>query len=485
MLMAQENKLASRFTDEQYATKSEVANTLGTSLVDKLWDNITRYREQYAQQTPLLDLTKRFYKIVYTPSINSRYQKLQSRIVNILYKYSRFSEEDLKMYQIKDDAMKEILKMMASFKGIIINDIAISNIINRDNRNKEYAPLEYYYEALCSFQNNPLIAIDDDFFGNYLMVLSHQFELTTYYRSRDLESAKTKFVINRQYDNGAPVNEIEKHMNILLDFVNNSGAPLVVKAICAFYYLNYIKPFDSYNEELSILLFKHILARGEYESIAHLLPCEILLSKNPSRLKEVMNEVQRNRDLTYLIIYATDVLEEAFGNFTDKLIAVEGAVLKDSMFRNMSDEEFKKEFHIDKSETQYGRLPHIKEETPVEESAPKKVDVQIESSTSNDVVTPPSGEKALQLPNKRYTEEEYENLAADLLESDPFLRPQQAHFFVRHMTIGKYYTIAQYKRAEGCVYETARTSMDALAKRGYYRRENLKNKFVYTPLKRY
>jgi predicted transcriptional regulator len=48
--------------------------------------------------------------------------------------------------------------------------------------------------------------------------------------------------------------------------------------------------------------------------------------------------------------------------------------------------------------------------------------------------------------------------------------------------MGKFYTIQQFKKAEGVVYETARTSMDNLAKRGYYRREQVKNKFVYTPI---
>ena len=73
-------------------------------------------------------------------------------------------------------------------------------------------------------------------------------------------------------------------------------------------------------------------------------------------------------------------------------------------------------------------------------------------------------------------------MAQNLLEQDPFLKKGQAHFYVRHCTMGKYYTIQQYKKCEGCVYETARTSMDNLAKLGYYRREQVKNKFVYTPI---
>ena len=85
-------------------------------------------------------------------------------------------------------------------------------------------------------------------------------------------------------------------------------------------------------------------------------------------------------------------------------------------------------------------------------------------------------------PVQHVASKDYDALAEDLLESDPFLKPGQAAFYVRHCTVGKFYTIAQYQKATGCVYETARTSMDNLAKRGYYKRENLKNKFIYTPI---
>ena len=70
----------------------------------------------------------------------------------------------------------------------------------------------------------------------------------------------------------------------------------------------------------------------------------------------------------------------------------------------------------------------------------------------------------------------------DLLETDPYLNKEQADFYVRHSTYGKYYSIQQYVKCEKVVYETARTAMERLAKGGYYRREQIKNKFVYTPI---
>jgi hypothetical protein len=71
-----------------------------------------------------------------------------------------------------------------------------------------------------------------------------------------------------------------------------------------------------------------------------------------------------------------------------------------------------------------------------------------------------------------------------LVEIYPTLKRGQAYFYARHCTIGKYYTIAQYKRLLGCAYETARTSMDNLVELGFYRKEKLNNKFIYTPVAR-
>ena len=75
-------------------------------------------------------------------------------------------------------------------------------------------------------------------------------------------------------------------------------------------------------------------------------------------------------------------------------------------------------------------------------------------------------------------------LEQDLLERDPELKKGEAKFYARHCTKGKKYTIAQYKKSLRCAYETARTSMDHLAELLYYRKEKVKNKYVYIPVEK-
>lgn len=79
-------------------------------------------------------------------------------------------------------------------------------------------------------------------------------------------------------------------------------------------------------------------------------------------------------------------------------------------------------------------------------------------------------------------EKDVDLIAENLLELYPSLKINQAKFYASHCTIGKYYSIAQYKKETGVAYETARTSMDNLVALGFYKKEQIKNKYVYTPV---
>lgn len=76
-----------------------------------------------------------------------------------------------------------------------------------------------------------------------------------------------------------------------------------------------------------------------------------------------------------------------------------------------------------------------------------------------------------------------EQMAKGMVEINPLLRYHQALFYANHHEDGRYYTISQFKNFADCAYETARTSMEFLVSLCLYRKEQLKNKFVYTPTK--
>ena len=111
-----------------------------------------------------------------------------------------------------------------------------------------------------------------------------------------------------------------------------------------------------------------------------------------------------------------------------------------------------------------------------EETIPQKKEEYVTLYGQVDVALPifPQGLK----------EDDVERIVIDLMETYPTLKRTQAHFYAKHCTIGRTYTIQQFKNEEGTSYETARTSMDALAMLGLYEKTNLRNKFVYKPIPR-
>lgn len=124
--------------------------------------------------------------------------------------------------------------------------------------------------------------------------------------------------------------------------------------------------------------------------------------------------------------------------------------------------------------------------TPVPET-PKKSNTLAPSRViaPSELETPAPEEKsALALPSNTLSDREIKEYVEYLLETNPHLNKNQASFFANHCTLGRYYTIQQFKQFAKVAYETARTSMDKLASEGYYEKLQVKNKFVYTPIKK-
>ena len=165
----------------------------------------------------------------------------------------------------------------------------------------------------------------------------------------------------------------------------------------------------------------------------------------------------------------------------DKIVLDNTHNLRQAYVAGDDEKKFEEEFGFKPEENVLG--PKMEEQIPVEEPKVEEKPVEVVKEEPKPVIV----EKKIEVKQENLEEisdKEYKKMANALLESDPYLKKAQAHFYVRHSTVGKFYTIQQFKKAEGCVYETARTSMDNLVKLGYYRREQIKNKFVYTPIKK-
>ena len=467
--------LAVRFTDDVYASRQLVARELGTNLIDSIWKDILDYRKQFLITLPLYDVTKSPFSLTLTNSIKVNCRNLKDKISGSSDDYIELQNKVIGKDVLNKDMLKISLKYLANFKGIIANDIGLENILKDLNNDLLYTPLVNYLNALKAIKNYSFDRINEDLLAYYLEVLSGNNELSFFYRSQEIDSPSQKVLINREY-NGAPVALIEPLMNNLFSFINDESNDLIVRIATSLFMINYIKPFEKYNEEISVLVAKSLLTKCEDKEFVSILPLEVTLYENKSCLNVASKEAQKNRDITYYLNEIIRLFDDVSSAFNNRLIQLTHDSLADEYFdrdENKIEESIEKE-----SSTVQPNNVELTETKVVEENEPKKVSIKKEKAPQF-----ANNEPMVNVHKFEELDEKALNRAAtDLLESDPNLRPSQAHFYVRHCTLGKYYTIQQFKKCEKVVYETARTSMEYLARAGYYRREQVKNKFVYTPI---
>ncbi len=458
------NNLAVRFTDDTYASRQQVARELGTNLIDSIWKQILEYRKAYVAQLSIFDVSKMPLSVTLTNKIVSNSRRIFEKIKASSENFADLKDKSIEKEVLCKDMFKSSLRYLAHFKEIIVNDIALENIVKGNNSDLLYEPLTRYFDAIKSISVREFNNIDENLIAQFLQILYGNNELLSFYRTKEIQIPSQKVLINREYV-GSPVAVIESMMNATLNFINNENNDLVIRLAATLYMFNYIKPFERFNEEISILIVKCLLAKTTDKTFASILPIEALIFEEKDALNAASKDVQKTCDLTYYLIETMRLLDDVISSFNNRLIQLS----RDSL----EEEYFDKKPTLEKVED----VKEIKkEETPVAEKEVESVKEKITPHISNN-------KPAVNVHLFEELDEKSLNKAAqNLLESDPNLRASQAHFYVRHCTLGKYYTIQQYKKCERVVYETARTSMEYLARAGYYRREQVKNKFVYTPI---
>jgi len=432
------NDLAIRFTDEHYSTKQDVAKTLGTAVVDALWGTIVDYRATFARILPLQAMDKQPLQIVLTPSILEKvmaFDRKMSKVVSLL----NYHQIQTELPSVFHPLLVPILTTVGKQYGASTAERNVMYILEEKDveRKAELASVNQYYRGLKLIAKRRQTKLDEDLMGELLMLLNTTQELSMFYREKELTN-RPKSLVARVYE-AAPYQLIEPMMQTLLTTIKTLTLSPIVVATIALYYLDYIKPFEAFNDEMSFLLFKNILVHSDYESAACYLNLEQLM-ENEAYEKRLL-EVQRTRDITYLLDFLLQPMMTSVDQLLDRLV---------SMQKNAVIEEAK-------------------------QSSPKASSYPLPS---------PLPKETKPFSSSEYTvgEVEANRLQQHLLETHPSMKKGEAIFYARHHTLGKYYTLSQYKQQLECAYETARTSMEHLVKLGYYRKEKYKNKFVYTPV---
>lgn len=475
--------LAFRFTEEKYASKSEVMKDLNTSLVDNIWANIIAYRKQYNQGLNLHAFNKSEFVLCNCQFIISKNAQAEMKLLRVMREVSSLSEGDYRSLEYA--SYQALLKSVAKNNALDDSDIRMRGILRNEIKalDKANMILPRYIAALNHIKKSYVRNIDINFINEvHAILVGDEFSSL---RSNEDKNAANKVVIDRIYT-AAPVGLIEPLTTELCEFINNATVSPVIKAYIAYYYLIMIKPYNEYSEETATLVAKAIIARESMGEIACILPLEHLLAESKEDLAKLYNNTQRYYDLTYCVRYGLDFNENAINQLIDRIVDFKAQSIKEEFYAP-DIEEVKEE---EKPNIVIEEAPVVKE--IVVEHKPEPVPIPTPTPVKEEkriVIDETKEEQKLEEIAVSYIprgldEKEAQRLEVHLLELDPSLKKGEAKFYARHCTLGKMYTIQQFKQANRCAYETARTGMEHLVELGYYRKEQIKNKFVYTPINR-
>ena len=503
------NELAIRFTEGKYATKAEVAKELRMSMIDTIWSNILNYRSSFNSYLAIKSIEKNQLVICSCPSINALVNSTDMKLIRVMKEYSHLNVNNGDLRRFEDECLIKSLMHLAKVHELEVTENYVRSLIHGDIR--EPAPsmkvLTRYLDALRYIKKSHVSPINVDFLAEIYSRLLGTEELTSFYRSTEDSNRENRVLIDRVYTS-APTVLIEPMMESLFMFIANSTLSSVCKASIAYYYVNYIQPFANYSDEVALLLAKAILAHFDLGEAGVLLPLETLLSENQEEIARLFVEVQKTSDVTYFLYFALKQVEKKCDDLLDLNARIQADMLRNDFYRQ--DEVKKPEPSGVSYVTEQPSLFDASMQEPVREEprpAPQPVREEPKPEPTpirEEPVRPAPEQPKVEVREERQPEpvkEQQETIAVSyippvldekqalrleqhLLELDPSLRKHEAHFYARHCTLGKSYTIAQYKRMIGCVYETARTAMDHLVELGYYRKDSSNKKFIYTPIPR-
>ena len=494
--MANVNPLCLKYTDENYVTKQGFFVALGSSLVERLWDNVVSYRLSVSSRTKLRTISQLPFTLTQSEGLKARYTTFGRLIDNVKAEMDSFNEA---MGEEKAKAIKFAQLSCLKAAGEL-EDARVSEPTLRAMFTELYRPSGDPRETLLAGYRDFLqgkVGIDfpdcSTFCADVYGAISGTEELVTFYRiSGNLSQGRAG-----EY---AKYGDIESLVDNLEDFVANDPLDLLPKAFLSLYFVDYIQPFASHNGLLAIALAKKILAK-RYGDFAYLLPLERLLIKGP-KAKEMFLESAKTADFTYAMLYFIEALTPLLEGLLNEISRIRADALKREFRGQANEEPVPEPVAIEEipapvratpepveapvDPTPLREVEQTPEPTRIEEPkpAPKEEVAEIKKPAPVNEVPViesfPVDPKAAFAPRLSINDKEVKMAARYIMETHPDINKQQALFFASHCTAGRYYTIQDYKKTMKVAYETARTSMDRLAIAKLYQKLRIKNKYVYT-----
>ncbi|MBO4682893.1 MAG: hypothetical protein J5618_03445, partial [Bacilli bacterium] len=300
------NDLAMRFTENKYATKNEVRKEMKISVIDGVWDKILSYRSLFYHYLSVKGIDRNQLRICLCPTIDNKVNNVEAKLTRLFNEYQKLDKVNGDAQYFELEHTIKSMQNIAVKKNLVSDKDVIRKIINGDRQNRDLAN---YHEALKYVARKVNSPIDIDYLADLYSLVTGNQELTYFYRDVDEEDVNSSAVISRVYKS-APHQIIENMMDGLFGFIARS--PLqsaITKALITFYYVEFVKPFKNYNDEIAVLLMKSVLTHNGLGEFAACLPLEALLNENANEMNRLFYEVQLTSDVTYFLTYALDLVD--------------------------------------------------------------------------------------------------------------------------------------------------------------------------------
>ncbi len=425
------------FSETVYATKEEVKARYNLENIDPIYEKVLHYRSFYDTETEIRNDQNWAYKICLTRSFSALAYHFQEECMEQLVRYSQLREDLKKEFFLQRKTF--FLARLAYKNHIGVQDSTLRNLIQGkiENIPSLFYPLKAYLDALNYASSLESLNMKDIEKINAILSGDSKENPTIVYRKNN-----TKDVVSSLKT--VSMEKIPEMMNQFLAFLKQEEIPSILRALTIPYFFFSVRPFEYCNEETAALLSKAFLYQNHLSTIGFCLDFESICFSSSKAVFEKLKISEESLDLTYTLT--------RFIPFEIQSLEQIKKTLDELLIENV---DLKKESEEKKNETLHPN------DIPVKTI---KEDLALPSFPRND------------------SSETIEARARKLREIYPFLKKRQAHFYAGHCTIGLNYAIEEFKKSENTVYETARTSMEDLANRGFYKKLLIGKKFVYTPL---
>jgi hypothetical protein len=485
-----------RFTEDTYATKEEVASAFNVSNVDFIWNSIVSYRKRLTSTLELPDIDRTKLSLVFTHSLTNKILSYERMLNKAFYEYNSLTDYAKKSF--KEKRLTKILAQVASASGSKPSDSFLMALIDNSISTipTDSIIIDDYLMSIRYIEGHDAGVIGYEDFNALYEVLNTGSEPLE--PIKDKKYRQTSFDEPHYYIKGfvykaALVERIDEMMDSLSAFLDDESQFVSVRALAGMYYADYVMPYEFLREQIASLTFKLALARGGFASFASFVNIEGFMLFKDKKLVEIENTVQKTFDLTYFFEYAMKYLQEDLTEIFDDLASSqkEGVAYeaKNVGLSNQEKDQIKREAE---PENAAGPSPLGESLSPSATllspapmtipSAPSPINQAPSGAANNQIYGQP--DVALPIFPSALNDEDVQKIAVDLMETYPSLRKSQAHFYASHCTVGRSYTIQEFKKCEDTSYETARTSMDYLSSLGFYEKAKVRNKFVYKPIPR-